>query len=173
MDDIPTPKSVSPALWGRNTWEFLEMIVATYPRENPDIPKRDAVLNVFEGLGEILPCPECAGHYKAFISKENLVDAISDRKKLFDFYYRLRIDTASRTGERFSSSKEQLWRTVMNRYGLIPSPVKSQRIRTPFATGQPVVQNTRHTSNLHQSPPPDTSRTKIFSEYRRGCNCGK
>jgi hypothetical protein len=169
MEDIPTPKSVSPALWGRNTWEFLEMIVATYPRENPDIPKRDAVLNVIEGLGEILPCPECAGHYKTFISKEDLGDVISDRRRLYDFYYRLRADTAARTGERFASSKEKLWRDIMSRYGLLPSPVKTNRIRAPVV--HPVIQNTRHTSNIQTTP--ENLKAKILAAPRRGCNCGK
>jgi len=151
--DIPTPASLPPALWGRNTWEFIEMLIISYPISNPPFGKRDAVLNFFENLGELLPCTECASHYKTFIQTESLEDHVQGRSNLFEFYYRLRSNIAGNTQSSIPS-REEVWRNMLTRYHLHPS-IKRTPVRAQY-----------------QPTPQDLTALSAVKARRRGCNCG-
>ena len=150
MDLTQVPETLSPAIWGKKAWEFIEMLIISYPLSNPSLEKRDAVMIFFENLGDLLPCRECSSHYKLFIQRESIQDALQGRNALFEFYYRLRLDVASRSGERISS-REDLWKAILMRFHLYPVAVQT-RPRQPAATNQLM---------------------KNLQTRRRGCNCGR
>ena len=67
MSHLESPNPMSPEEWGRSAWKFLHAASFAYP-ENPTRKQRESALQVFNNLGEILPCPICRGHYKENIA---------------------------------------------------------------------------------------------------------
>lgn len=117
--NTPTIDKLDPKLWGQNTWEFLEMIVATYPLQNPNLEHRDAVINIFESLQQLLPCPDCRNHYIDFIKRHPIGNAVSSRTNLLNFYFNLRRDVATKNRQsfRFQTTRD-MWNHITSRFNL-------------------------------------------------------
>jgi len=152
--NAPTITSLDPQVWGKGTWEFLDTVVVTYPRDNPDQEHRDAVINLLEGLRWLLPCPECRAHYNTFLDAHPMGDIVGSRSSLLRFYFGLRKEIARRTGRLFRMRNEQeLWNHITGNLGVW----KSAPARTAAAPSPPPVK-----------PLPQSLRTA-----RRGCNCAR
>lgn len=153
--------SLDTRLWGRNTWEFLEMIVLTYPETDPPQEKRDAVFNLLESLGQLLPCETCRDHYKKFCETLSWATVLSGRSYLFQFYFDLRKDVATRSGEQFGKlSKEEAWKRLLQRFHLYV-PTKNDHMRS------------RMVPLLISKPTAIRERKKLVIPISSGCNCGK
>lgn len=162
---VKIPEQLDPKLWGRNAWEFLEMIVLTYPENNPTEEKRDAVYNLLESLGTLLPCDNCRKHYKDFFNSVSMATVLSGRAYLFQFYFDLRKDVAHRSGESFRSlTKDEAWKRILQKFHLyIPNKADNLRARmVPLLITNPGVAPRR---------PPD--KKKFVFSSSSGCNCGK
>lgn len=155
-------ENLDPKLWGRNTWEFLEMIVITYPENDPSQEKKDAVYNLLESLGELLPCERCRTHYKEFCNTVSWATVLSGRAYLYQFYYDLRKDVSTRSLELFGKlNKEEAWKRILQKFHLyIPTKNDNMRSRmVPLLISKPGVV--------------PRQRKKIVVPLSSGCNCGK
>ena len=54
-----------PSCWGPLQWMAMHQLLRGYPRENPTPVQRMALVNYMTALGELMPCPRCAQHWKA------------------------------------------------------------------------------------------------------------
>lgn len=167
--DIPTFTSVSPELWGRPFWEFLDAIVATFPKENPSIDHRNAVYELMRSLCYLLPCPVCRKHYIDFLQNNNLDNALNSRKALLEFYFLLKKDVATRTNKNFTARKpEDLWTTITRRLKLTkPGPIPQVVFKTT---------STSKTTNVSNAKPfrvPTRSYANLQARVKpKGCGCG-
>jgi hypothetical protein len=55
---------VDPALWGPHLWRFLHVAAALSP---PRVQAREKWRALLNALRTSLPCPECTGHYQAWL----------------------------------------------------------------------------------------------------------
>jgi hypothetical protein len=54
-----------PSCWGPLQWMAMHQLLRGYPRENPTPTQRAALVNYMVALGDLMPCPRCAQHWKA------------------------------------------------------------------------------------------------------------
>lgn len=148
--DLPTFPSIGPEIWGRSFWEFLDAIIATYPRENPSTEHRGALYNLLHSLQHLLPCPTCRKHYQEFLHTRPL--DLSSRKSLMEFYFTLKRDIAVRTGKPFPfRSPDELWHNITRRLRLARNG--------PIATPKPIF---RVPGRVNQ----------LATATKKGCGCG-
>lgn len=165
--NIPTQDKISPHLWGKSAWDFMDALVLTYPRENPPVAKRDAMYNFFESLGELLPCPDCRAHYKDYLSKHFLYQALSSRKSLIDFYYNLRNEIhVNNTGRPNFRSVSDMWSQILTRFQIISAKAKRAVVAPVLVPVQPAMNPAMKQSLV-------TARRTTHSTIRGGCNCSK
>ena len=159
---IPTIDKVNPSLWGKNAWEFLDVLILTYPVENPQTEKRDSLQNLFESLGDLLPCPDCRNHFKNFLKKNSLLNALGSRNNLLDFYYRLRYDIAQKTNKRLPfRNKDELWVQILMKYKIYIPP--KQQLK-PFLNNRITPIRPSNTELL--------KRVRTLHNSSLSCNCG-
>lgn len=124
--NIPTIEYLSPSLWGKSAWEFLDMLIITYPKDSPSIEKRDAVHDVFQSLCKLLPCPECKKHFIEYTTKHSVLHALNSRRHLIDFYFNLRREIALRSNKPFRfRNPEELWNHLLIRFQIPRNKPKS------------------------------------------------
>lgn len=156
--DLPTFTSITPDMWGRSFWEFLDAIVATFPKDCPNVEHRNAVYDLMHSLKFLLPCPDCRKHYVEFLSKNSLDNALISRKTFVDFYFLLKRDIANRTRKNFLiKNPNELFIGITRR-------LKLTKI------GQNVV-----SQPLHHKPfrVPRVRVGTSASTKTKGCGCGK
>lgn len=179
--DLPTFSSIGPEIWGRSFWEFLDAIIATYPRENPSAEQHAAVRDLLQSLRYVLPCPTCRKHYNDFIQTHPLDQALASRRSLLDFYFTLKRDIAVRTGKGFAfTSPDDLWLNITRRLRLVPNVPAQMARATPTRTA---TQPTR--LPMMQKPATTPSGKPVFrvparmnnaaakAIVKKGCGCGK
>ena len=179
--DLPTFSSIGPEIWGRSFWEFLDAIIATYPRENPSAEQHAAVRDLLQSLRYVLPCPTCRKHYNDFIQTHSLDQALSSRRSLLDFYFTLKKDIAVRTGKGFVfSSPDDLWLNITRRLRLVPN-VPAQMTRASPTPTRATVQQSRLPMMQKPAPPGKTvfrvparmNNAAAKAIVKKGCGCGK
>ena len=72
--------NLGPNVWGPYGWKFLHFITIGYP-ENPSNQDKLNYKNFFHSLGNVIPCPTCAQHYKQHLNMYPLTDNILSNKK--------------------------------------------------------------------------------------------
>lgn len=183
--DLPTFSSIGPEIWGRSFWEFLDAIIATYPRENPSAEQHAAVRDLLQSLRYVLPCPTCRKHYNDFIQTHPLDQALASRRSLLDFYFTLKKDIAVRTGKGFAfTSPDDLWWNITRRLRLV-SNVPAQMAKPPsvptIATVQPnrlsiikkpVTSSSVPTKKVFRVPA-RMNNVAAKAIVKKGCGCGK
>lgn len=163
--DLPTFQSIGPEIWGRSFWEFLDAIVATYPRENPSAEQRAATHDLLMSLRYLLPCPTCRKHYQDFIDTHPLDAALSSRRSLMDFYFTLKKDISARTGKNLPfSSTDDLWQNMTRRLRLVRNVPTTQpnRLQKPATNGKSVFR-----------VPTRATNAAAKAIVKKGCGCGK
>lgn len=163
--DLPNFSSIGPEIWGRSFWEFLDAIVATFPKDSPSIEHRNAVYELMQSLRYLLPCPVCRKHYYDFIQRNSLDHALLTRKTFITFYFLLKKDVAGRTGKNFPfKTPDDLWQNMVRRLKLVKStPVSPMTLQQTQPTGKkPFRVPTRIYNNNQNS-----------SNVKKGCGCKK
>jgi len=130
--DIPTPDTIDPRLWGRGAWDFLDMVVVMYPKEDPPLAHRDAVASLLENFQYFLPCPECKNNYQQFLLDHPIGDAVLCRNNLVEFYYQLRMDVARHTKQTLRLTMRDLWQQIVHRFKLWEPPHTAQNRILPM-----------------------------------------
>lgn len=157
--DLPTFSSIGPEVWGRSFWEFLDAVIATFPRENPSTEQRNAVYDMMQSLRHLLPCPVCRRHYNEFLQKHRLDNALYSRRSLVDFYFLLKKDVAMRTTHTFPfKSPDDLWLNITRRLKLVKTTPPSQL------------------QNIQQKPifrVPRRTNAVATTTTKKGCGCKK
>lgn len=158
--DHPTFSSVAPEIWGRSFWEFLDTIVATFPKDHPTPEHRIAVYDLMLSLRSLLPCPNCRRHYVEFINRNNLDNALISRKTFVEFYFLLKRDIAMRTHKNFLfKNPDELFINITRRLKLTkPGPINTT------ANAQ---------ANKNSFRVPTRVRVNAPSAKLKGCACGK
>jgi hypothetical protein len=72
--------NLGPNVWGPYGWKFLHFVTFGYP-ENPSNQDKLNYKNFFYSLGNVIPCPTCAQHYKQHLNMYPLTDNILSNKK--------------------------------------------------------------------------------------------
>lgn len=157
--DLPTFSSVDPKLWGRPFWEFLDCIVATFPKDNPSIEHRNAVYDVLQSLRILLPCPTCRKHYCDFLQRHQpLEQVLLSRRSFIEFYYNLKKDVSERVKKNMIvKNPDDMWKTITRRLRLVKPPAH------PAAN--------HDTKTLFRTP--RVNNVMISKMPKSGCNCGK
>lgn len=65
----PSAEPIDPVLWGPHMWTALHTLSLTVPFESA----RAEWVDLLTHLAVSLPCPECAGHYAAWVASHPLV----------------------------------------------------------------------------------------------------
>lgn len=152
--DAPTVPFIEPEVWGRSFWEFLDAIVATYPRDNPSPEHRSAAYDLLKGLALLLPCPTCRGHYAEFLQRHSLDHALVSRRDLVRFYFLLRVDVANRTRKNVPArNPDELWTSIV------------RRMRVATASGSSKIALSKPRFRV-------PSRVANTNGNKPGCNCG-
>jgi hypothetical protein len=164
--DLPTFSSIGPEIWGRSFWEFLDAIVATFPKENPSPEHKKAVYDLMHSLRYLLPCPTCRKHYAEFIQKHQLNNFLFSRKTFVHFYFLLRKDVALRTNKGFPiKTPDELFYNITRKLRLVKaSPSISSRLHA--------TQKSNIKSDLKFRVPRPLN-PKILIPSSKGCGCGK
>lgn len=143
--DLPTFSAIGPEVWGRSYWEFLDAIVATFPKDNPPVDHRNAVYDLLNSLRFLLPCPTCRKHYADFLQKHSLDQALICRKTLVEFYFLLKRDVSHRTNKNSTlRNPDELWQTIIRRMKLAKPTSASLQVTTakqPFRVPARVYNN--------------------------------
>ena len=79
-----TTKSLDPKYWGKNFWYTIISICFTYPT-NPTTFEKISIMNFFNSLCFLLPCPTCRMHYSNIIKKYPIKNNAQCRKRLLDW----------------------------------------------------------------------------------------
>ena len=72
---------LNPKEWGPHVWKTIDVFVTGYG-EYPDAKLRQAALQFFASLGELLPCPHCRQHYKTLLKKRPVQTVLKDSSSL-------------------------------------------------------------------------------------------
>jgi len=156
--DLPTFSSIGPEIWGRSFWEFLDAIVATFPKDNPSAEHKKAVYDLMQGLRYLLPCPTCRKHYNEFIQKTPLDNVLVSRRAFVHFYFLLRKDVAMRTNKGFPiKTPDELWQNITRKLRLVKASPKLQ-----------VAQKSAVKFRVPRSLNP-----RAVIPTTKGCGCGK
>lgn len=70
--------------WGPSLWRFLHVISFTYP-DTPSDKDKDSYRKFFSSLGEVIPCPGCANHYKEYTAEHPI--ALESKETLSRWMY--------------------------------------------------------------------------------------
>lgn len=162
--DLPTFSSIGPEIWGRSFWEFLDAIVATFPKDSPSIEHRNAVYEMIQSLRYLLPCPVCRKHYCDFLQRNSIDHALLTRKTFIEFYFLLKKDVAGRTGKNFAfKNPDELWQNIVRRLKLAKT---SSNLPTTLQTTQP------STKRPFRVPTRIHNNNQNLS-VKKGCGCKK
>jgi hypothetical protein len=184
--DLPTFPSIGPEIWGRSFWEFLDAIVATFPKDNPSIEQRNAVRDLLQSLRYLLPCPTCRKHYNDFVNSHPLDHALVSRRSFVDFYFLLRKDVAGRTNGGFPyHSPDDLWRSITQRLKLTSGGIPPRAVPNSGGVVRNSVQQriplavAARSAQKNQGRPPFRVPGRINNNatatatVKKGCGCGK
>lgn len=164
--DLPTIPSIGPEVWGRSFWEFLDAIVAIYPKENPSAEQRTAMHDLLQSLQYLLPCPTCRKHYHDFVQTHSLEEALSSRRSLMNFYFLLKKDVSVRTGKGFSfPSPDDLWLSILRRLRLVAN--------TPVARLSVLQKPLQKPTGRVPFRVPRRASATAAVVTKKGCACGK
>jgi hypothetical protein len=72
-------------LWGPKYWEFFHTITALYPIKPSNLDKKMALL-FLKSIGDIIPCPKCANHYKQNFKKFPIKNNLNSREKFMIWF---------------------------------------------------------------------------------------
>ena len=75
LPQMPEPFNISPSLWGANGWVFMHNVSLSYPL-SPTEKDKMSFYSFFVSIGNVLPCEACRVHYKEFVEKNSLTDAL-------------------------------------------------------------------------------------------------
>jgi hypothetical protein len=89
-----------PAVWGPSLWKAIHCIAMGYPTDASPTD-RDNYRRFFENLHQVLPCGQCADHYREHLKQEPLDDAaLRDARALFDWTVRMHNRANAALGKR-------------------------------------------------------------------------
>jgi hypothetical protein len=73
--------------WGPSLWRFLHVISFTYP-DKPTASDEENYRKFFLSLGEVIPCPGCAKHYKEYVAEHPIAFETKDSlsRWMYDFH---------------------------------------------------------------------------------------
>jgi hypothetical protein len=72
-------------LWGPKYWEFFHAISALYPIKPSNLDKKMGLL-FLKSIGDIIPCPKCANHYKQNFKKFPIKNNLISREKFMVWF---------------------------------------------------------------------------------------
>jgi hypothetical protein len=76
---------MKPLIWGKYVWMSLHLIALGYPI-NPTQEDKNAYKNFFNDFYKVIPCVDCAHHYKTNLNDVPLTDTVfSSRNNIFDW----------------------------------------------------------------------------------------
>jgi hypothetical protein len=73
------------SLWGPKYWEFFHTISAMYPEKPSKLDKKMALI-FLKSIGDIIPCPKCANHYKKNLKKIPIKNNLDSRGKFMKWF---------------------------------------------------------------------------------------
>lgn len=92
-------KNMDPEYWGKYYWGTIYFIVLNYP-DSPTKEDKQNVKSFFEMLKSLLPCENCANHYKKNLNTYPLTDDIlSSKTKLLDWVLIINNEVNKRQGK--------------------------------------------------------------------------
>ena len=75
-------------IWGPPAWKFLHTITFNYP-DKPNQSEIDITYLFFSSLSEMLPCKICQQHFKQYLTKYPIQDALLSRDGLINWLVNL------------------------------------------------------------------------------------
>ena len=121
-----SPHNRDPALWGKVFWDFIFVSASNYPHGQstegsvaitPDefeIKKRQFVV-LIKAFTRSIPCDVCRRHFREYMRKNPLSDALESRERLFLWLYRAKCDINRKRKRRNTS-----YNVVLRNYNIPP-----------------------------------------------------
>lgn len=76
--------SAGPDVWGPHGWKFIHFATMGFP-DNASEKIKKQYINFFNLIGDVIPCPICANHYKDSLSKYKVEKFLDSKKSLINW----------------------------------------------------------------------------------------
>eukprot|EP00435_Cladocopium_sp_Y103_P062867 s235_g24.t1 len=89
VESLPSPDAFrSSKIWGPPAWFFLHSVTLALPEEVPK-EKQLQLKNLLVALQEVLPCPNCAEHWRQHMEKDPVEPHLAHRKSMVEWMIRM------------------------------------------------------------------------------------
>ena len=103
-----------PDIWGPHGWKFIHYITLGYPSKPTEEDKIN-YYNFFTDLGNVIPCPICADHYKQHLKITPLNDkALKNTESLMTWGIAMHNHVNARNGKKIYSLKDAVKAIIEN-----------------------------------------------------------
>jgi len=110
-DNFP-PIGMGPAVWGPIFWTTMHIVTIGYP-SFPTEEEQKAVVNFFESLQFMIPCPICKEHYKENLKTSPLTsEVVGDKQKLIRWLFDMHNTINKQLGKSEISWREFIYSIV-------------------------------------------------------------
>lgn len=113
---------LEPEIWGPKFWYVIEAVIISMNIHDAD--SIESTYMFMLSLKHVIPCPTCREHYQKFISKHDIQNAFSGKKRLFFWIFKLQNQIKKRNNKKpFKNFKEYL-RLVKKKFSLSNDALK-------------------------------------------------
>lgn len=116
------PIGMSPSVWGPIFWTTMHIVTLGYPHHPSDDERAGAAM-FFNSLAQVIPCPICKEHYRAFLSRMPVEAATRSRNTLIRWAF----DLHNKVNEQLEKPTISFDQFIANMQAL----ANSQRITLP------------------------------------------
>ncbi len=144
---------IRPEKWGRPLWRSMHWVAAGYVGERVEEYKRYFVV-----LSEVIPCPECRGHYRTKLSSDKEFEkAFESNRSLRLWCMNFHNETNKRLGSKEVWTIEKLLKAYPDRTPPPTTPAPAQLVKS-------LEKKLKQVKKKHHKPKP---------KKKRNCGCGK
>lgn len=122
----PFPEiGMSPSVWGPIVWTTMHIVSLGYSH-SPNAEEKQAAIDFYQSLVHMIPCPICREHYKMFLAKYPVKDAVGNRNDLIYWVFMIHNKVNEQLGKPVLSMEQYIHKMtyLSNQHSLsLPSEV--------------------------------------------------
>tara|TARA_Y100000310_G_C20576420_1_gene760639 strand:+ start:363 stop:818 length:456 start_codon:yes stop_codon:yes gene_type:complete len=98
---------MNPSIWGPKMWFTLHTITLNYPTK-PTHRDQQSYYNFFTTLQSVLPCDDCATHYRTYLEKNPITNHLKTRKDLVLWLINIHNEVNKKLGKPVMNARDAL-----------------------------------------------------------------